>query len=228
MALADVQSLVDSLVRDAQGAGGIGRLASGARDQAVGLAVRRYSLDRPRLVVSDVAVPLASNAVEPPADWDGGETTLEYPVGDVPPTLIDPDRWQVYATPTGRVFQLWEGLPAGAVVRVTYGMAHQLDAVIDTVPARDREALASYAAAVLLDELASAAASDGDATIQVDGLARSPDRSKALAARAENFRRRYHELLGIDPKRLKGASVLAAPTDRASWGGPRLLRGARR
>lgn len=228
--LSDVQPIVDNLVRDANSAGGIARLTAGSRDQAIGLAVKQYSKDRPRRLVSDVVVASTSNEVTPPALWSSlfGDTTLEYPIGEVPPRLIDGDRWQVYRKPSGLVFQLWESLPAGAVVRVEYSVEHTLDAVTDTIPVADREALSSYAAAVLLEQLASAASADGDPTISVDSVSRQPSKSTEYANRAAAFRTRYHQLLGIDPKRLKGSSAMGAGADRASWGSARLLKQARR
>lgn len=60
-------------------------------------------------------------------------------------------------------------------------LPHVVSDTEDTVPAGHREALAAYAASLLLEQLATAAINDGDVTIQADATAR---RSKAEEYRA--------------------------------------------
>ena len=91
-------------------------------------------------------------------------------------------------------------IPVGATVRVTRTAPHEVSAgppPADTVPARDREAVAAWGAALLLDEMAARAAGTTDSTIAADAVdyAGGADRYRRLA---RAHRDRYYELLGLD------------------------------
>lgn len=221
MALADYQNLIAALIRDDEAA-----IATAQRDQAIALAVDRYSQDRPRAKIEDVSAP-GGETLTLPASYESGFsrlTQIEYPVGDVPPTLIVPERWQVLATPSGDRLLL-DGAPAsGQTLRLSYTIRHVLDATTDTIPRNDREAAAKWGAALLLEQLAARAAGTTDPTIAADGVQRA-DQARKYADRAAALRQDYFDQLGIDPKRAVGAGAVVAlqPTD--SLGQPRLTHG---
>jgi len=223
MALADFQDLVDALVRDSAGI-----IATAERDQAIALAVTRYSSDRPRAVAEDVAADGTKLLALPPA-WEDGfsrVTGLESPPDEVPPTWIEPADWGLYETPAAVKIALASPPAAGASVRVRFTRAHQVDAGVDTVPVKDREAVANWAAALLLDQLAAAHAGDRQPTIQADSVDHA-SKSGDYGRRANACRKLYFDHLGIDPKRTVAAGAVTTLTPTDSRGQPRLLRGRR-
>lgn len=224
----DLRVLVDDLVRDV-----VGRVGDDARDRALGLAVVQYAKDRPRMAVADLAAIVDGSPtirrLPLPTDWtDGSEiVSIEHPIGHVPPRLLPRETWSALRTPTGVVIALPHGADAGEVHRLIYTVAHALDGTTDTIPIADREAVAQYAAAILLDQVAALTSGDSGSTIKADAVdhgASGPN----YAERARTARKRYHDLLGIDPKRMKAASVTVHPPLPATTGLGRLLFGRRR
>lgn len=221
MALSDYQALVPDLVRD-----DAAKITTAQRDTAISpLAVERYSQDKPRDKVEDING-LGTNLLNLPSGWQSDFSELksiEYPIGDVPPTLVDQDRYSLYDTPTGKQIMVVDSIPAGtANVRVTYTIRHQLDATADTIPLSHREAVSCWAAALLCDELASFYSGQTDSTIQADAV---DHKSKAaeFAARARTLRTRYFNELGIDPKRNVAKGVMVDLDAYDSRGRDRLM-----
>lgn len=192
MALADYQTLVDHLVRDQ---GGIVKTAE--RDEAIALALTRYSGDAQRVLTEDVTWAYAGAIGPMPTDWIGGAYLVdwEYPVGVARP---DGMNLAVYVTPTAEQLMSDIDLPLGAVVRVRFSVPHTL--APDTVPLKHREALASYAAHLLCRQLAAYFSGERETSI---GAERSDTDSRArnYAARAKEYRATYFAGLGIaDPQ----------------------------
>lgn len=222
--LSDYQTLVIALVRDDSG-----RLSSADRDNAIAAAVRRYSGDRPRRRVDDVTASDA-NTLPLPAQWvtDFSRViSLEYPIGNRPPTGIDPERYGLY-TDTDQVttIMLLDAVIAGADVRCAYTIRHTVTSSLDTIPDADREAVACWAAALLCDQLASIHANAGDVTIQADAVDRG-SRAREYANRAKTLRARYLSELGLDEKRNEAASAVVNQSLPDSMGGDRLTHPAR-
>ncbi len=204
MSLTDYQTLVDDLLRD-----DAGHVQTAERDRAIQAAVAQYGKDRPREVLEDV-VANGGTVLPLPTAWVAGRSALvsaEYPVGQLPVSIIDPELMDVVRTPAGSEIRLAAALASGEVVRLTLHLPHTLDAGSDTLPEADREPVASLAAGILLDQLARLHAQDGDSTIQADSVDRRTKadvyRSLAKAARA-----RYHEALGLDPDKRPAASAV--------------------
>jgi len=228
--LADYRDLVGDLVRDA-----VDRLGDEPRDRAIGLAVVQYGKDRPRTEVSDLAAvvtpgdpPLAHLPL--PTGWATGVSAalvVEHPIGHVPPQVLPRHLWSQLATPTGTVIGLPVGVAAGAMHRLTWTRPHDVGEAVDTVPAADREAVAHYAAALLLDQLAAAASGDVTSTIRADAVDHG-EAAPNYAQRARTARQRYHDLLGIDPRRQQPAAVTVHPPLANTLGGDRLLFRRRR
>ena len=196
MALADHRDAVDALVRDDADA-----VSADQRDDAIARAVARYSVHRPRRVTEDVVLgaggvaPIASGAYDPDVHQI---VSVEYPIGRVPPRYVDAEGVVTRQTPTDVELAVASGYaPVGATVRVTRTAPHDVSATADTVPARDREAVAAWGAALLLDELAARAAGTTDSTLGADAVDYDgqTDRYRRLA---RAHRDRYYELLGLD------------------------------
>lgn len=202
--LSDYQTLVTDLVRD-----DADRISAGQIDDAIAVAVERYSQDRPRRKVEDLAG-VSGQMLALPAAWEEGFSdleSLEYPVGNVPPTPIDADRWSLYDEPAARKIMLLEGLPAGSTVRAAFSIRHTLDAAADTIPLQHREPVAKYAASLLCDQLASFYANEGDSTIAADATRNQP-KSEAYRNRARDYRKQYQDAIGVDDKTAAPAGVV--------------------
>jgi hypothetical protein len=219
MPLAEYQFLVDGMVRD-----DAGKLTPTDRDQAVASAVIRYGKDRPRTKVEDIAssggyyLPL-------PAGWEEGFSSLislEYPIGEMPPAFLETGCWGMYNAPGGPQIMVKESLAAAGTVRAIYTIAHVLDATTDTILATDREPVASYAAAILLDQLAALYSGDSDSTIQADSV-NHQSKAGEFATRARVLRKRYFDDLGIDTKRNVASGVVVNMDMASSLGRDRLM-----
>ncbi|HHJ80938.1 MAG TPA: hypothetical protein ENJ65_04820 [Candidatus Tenderia electrophaga] len=222
--LVDYQILVDSLVRDDASAINVTE-----RDIAIGLAVSRYSKDRPQTKVEDLTAP-GGQTLALPAAWESGFSglqSLEYPVGNVPPSMISPGAWGIYNAPGTQQIMVQASLPASATVRASFTVQHVLDDVTDTIDIVDREPVASYAAAILCDQLASLYSGDSDSTIQADSVDHQ-SKAREFSSRAKTLRKRYYDELGIDPKRNVAAGVVVDLDLSNSLGNDRLLHPGRR
>lgn len=219
--LADYEQLVTDLVRD-----DAARLAAAEKQRAIGAAVYRYSSDKPRTKVQDVT-PETSQRLPLPAAWEEGFSSvlsLEHPIGDIPPTLLEQDAHQVYDDGVAKKILLEQGVTVAAnSVRMSFTIAHVVSAGEDTIPLQHREPVACYAAASCCDQLASFYSGGTDSTIQADSV---DNRSKAAeySARARALRKRYFDELGIEDKRNVAAGVVVDLDLPSTLGEERLLR----
>lgn len=218
MALADYQSLVTALTRDDTGA-----LTNTDRDNAIADAVRRYSKDKPRTKTQDIVAD-AANKLTLPSGWEAGFSALraiEYPVGSVPPVLLKQDRYGLYDEPAGQKLLLLDAVAVGATLRVLYTIAHLVNGSGDSIPADDREPVACWAAALLLDQLAAKFAGASDSTLQADAVEHGSKASE-YARRAGSLRKRYLNELGLDDKKNVAAGTVVNLDNADSLGGDRL------
>jgi hypothetical protein len=119
--LSDFQSLVAKAVRDDSGL-----ITAVDIDAAIALAVSRYSLDRPQYAVEDLE-PTGLGELLLPETWEQGFSnivSLEYPIGDFPARIVDPEAYAVYQRPVDAVLRLLFA-PTDAV-RATFSKAHVL------------------------------------------------------------------------------------------------------
>ncbi len=204
--LNDFKKLVDSLVRDESE-----RLARSDKETAIGLAVARYGQDRPRKKVADVVAP-GGDTLPLPEAWEADSELIsaEYPIGETPPAHLP---CSIYSLPAGNVLRLGDSLGAGAEVRLTFQVAHVVSDTVDTVSPSHREAVACWAAAWLLEQLAAAAINDGESTISADATDRRT-KAQEYASRARALKTRYSDTLGVG-----GASQQAASGQAVAWPG---------
>lgn len=213
MALADLQTLVDSLVRDQAAV-----LTPADRDRAIEWARLRYSADHGRVLAEDVTWQAAGYTNALPADWLEGSYVVdaEYPIGESPRALIE---MATYLTPTTMQLVVTDSLAAGSVVRVTYAAPHLLNGGAtpkDTIELVHREAVASYAAHVLCKQLASHYSAERDSSINADG-SNTDSRSRNYAQRAKELRGAYYAGIGKpDPQ---GGGSAAPGAGSAAMGG---------
>lgn len=220
MALVDYQSLVDSLVRD-----DAEKITPADRDKAVGLAVVQYSKDRPKDKSEDVTVTPAGHYIPLPVYWESDFSSLkmvEFPVDEVPPSYFESGVYSMYNHPTGLKIQSQYYFTDNDIARVHYTIKHTLTKTSDTIPALDQEAVASWAAAVLCEQLASFYSGSSDSTIAADTVDHA-NKAKDFAIRAKSLRKRYHDHLGIDPKRNTAAGEVVDLDKNDSRGNDRLM-----
>lgn len=218
MALSDIQSLVDDLLRD-----DAGRITPTQRDTAIVTAVARYSKDRPRQKVEDI-VAFGGNALPLPTAWEADFSqiqSLEYPIGNMPPKIISAQDFGLYASPGVVVIMVRGGLSVNEIVRATFTISHVVSDVADTIPLGDREAVCCLAAASLCDQLAGLYSGDSDSTIQADSV-NHQSKAGEFASRARALRKRYLDELGIDAKKNVAAGVVVDLNLSNSQGGSRL------
>lgn len=206
--LADVQTLVEDLVRD-----GAGKVSAAQRDSAIALGVARYSADRPRPGVAAVAA-LGGPRLPLPEGWTAASRVvqIEWPVGENPPAQV---RHLVHRTPDGEEILVEADLTAGEAAHVHYTCEHILSDVQDTIPVEHREAVAAYAAALLFDQLSNDAAANTDSTLQADAVEHK-SQAQEYASRARAHRKRYADVLGaIDgPVVRPGSATTSWPATR--------------
>lgn len=212
--LGEIHGLVNDLVRD-----DVARIGPEQRYRAVAMALAQYSKDRPRRVVEDVTA--AGGQSIPLPDGALRVDDVEYPAGRVPPVLLPRAAWGHYHAPSGVQLLFPREIPAGAALRLTVRRPHVLTEDASTIPETDTEALASYAAAILFDQVAATTSGDSNPTIPADAVNHGA-KPENFAKRAERMRQRYYDLLGIDVKRTQPASAVAVQPLAASDGGWRL------
>lgn len=217
--LVDYEQLVADLIRD-----DAARLSLPEKDRAIAAAVLRYSEDRPQEKAQDLT-PTDANTLPLPAAWEVDFSTLralEYPIGNVPATLVKQERTQFYRTPAALVIKLLDAVAvAAANVRSTYTIKQVVDAGNDTIPIQHRQAVAAWAAAICCDQLASFYSGGTDATIQADAV-QGQSKAQEYTKRAKDLRKFYLDELGIDDKRSTPAGTVVKLEQPDSWGGPRV------
>ena len=219
MALADFQDLVNDLVRD-----DTSKITAADVDQAIQLAVERYSKDRPRMEVEDLVAASAGHVLPMPTAWVADFSalhSLEYPIDEQPRCFMEAGEFWIYSAPGGDQIEVDSSLPSAASVRASFTIKHVVSGVEDTTPPSDREPIAAWAAAILLDQLASLFSGDSDSTIKADSVDHN-SKAEEYAKRARDARRRYFNELGVDTKRPVPAGVVVDLYLKNSLGGARL------
>jgi hypothetical protein len=219
MKLVDFESAVASRIQDTANT-----LATADRDTFILQAVKqRYSKDRPRELVTDVAgngtsllsLPAGpGNPSEPFEDGFSQIRALEFPIGDIPPVYIDDEDWQLYRTPTGLKILLGSITPGNSdLVRVTWTCRHtaptsQADS---TIPDADFEAVCDYAGSLCCAAMAAKYAQTRDPSISADAV-NYRSKSQEYLGLAKELRRRYDEQVGITDSASgdSGSNVTAA------------------
>ena len=219
--LSDYQTLVTDLVRD-----DAGKVSTLQRDAAIAGAVTRYGSDRPRIKVQDLTG-VSGDLLALPAGWQAGFSdlkTLEYPLGEVPPALLDAADWAMYSEPAADKIMLLNALPAASTVRTAYTIRHQVEVATDTIPLEDRSAVAHYAAAELCDQLAAVYANETDSTIAADSV-RQTSKADVYGRRARDYRKFYTDFLGVADVKNAASGAVVQLQSKVSDGASYLFHG---
>ena len=210
MALEDFQELVKDMVSDQDAV-----VTAEVRDRAIDQARMRYSEDAPRLELEEVIWPATGVFGPVPEGWTDSAViqSVEFPVGRRPASMVFAD---VYRSATGWGLESEQALPGNALVRVSFLLPHVLDDNADSIPQRHRLAVASFAAHLLCQQLATRYAGDRETTLGSD-MSRTESRSRNYAARAKDYRAAYFAGVGqLDPA-LQDAVAGSAVSAVVSW-----------
>ncbi len=220
--LADIRTKVIGIVSDDSG-----KLVNPADyDRNIAAAISQYSKHRPDIRVIDItgngthdyALP-ASGAITIWNDEFSSIKSIEYPVGDVPATLLENDEYEIYQNPTAKKIRLKNNSPgATETFRVTFTIL-RTDA---TIPSADVNALCNLASSLCFEELANAYAQTGDSTIDADSVDHK-SKSSEFGARAKRFLQLYKDYIGMKEGELvPPASVVSDLDVNYPGGGDRL------
>lgn len=161
-------------------------------DNAINSALMRYSAHKPLEVTDDIAGD-GTNQVILPSGWSpefSHVISVEYPVGDFPPTLLDADDFLV--VDRAGTMTLSFTLAADESVRVIYTMLR----TADDIPDIDLHAFCALTASHALEMLANAYAQTGDSTIAAD-VVNYRSKSGEFAARAKRYVQMYKDHMGL-------------------------------
>jgi hypothetical protein len=191
-----------------------GKLSQTDQDDAITQAVKRYSKDRPREMVTDITgvnpasaiLALPAGPSTPPEAFEDGFSvirSIEFPVGNLPLTFLEGDDWFLYRTPAGPKIALNSLVPTtNDTLRVTWTVRHNqgtsgAQAVATTVPDADFEAVCDLAASFCCDKLSAVYARTNDSTIQADAV-NYRSKSQEYASLGKQFKKRYDDHIGIE------------------------------
>jgi len=191
-------------------------------DGAIELAVIRYSTDRPRRRIEAVARD-EGLMMAMPASWEDGFSDLvSLTPADDP---LDRVRASILNTIDGDRIYIEDGQGL-AEAHATFTIRHVLTDAEDTIPQKDREAVANYASAVVCEQLATYYSGALSSTIQSDSVDHG-SKGREFSQRAGRFRKLYQDHLGIDPKRNSAAGVVVDLDGSDSRGRDRLIQRGR-
>jgi len=187
----------------------------------IAAAIKQYSKHRPLELCADIAGE-DSPDIALPADWAPGFSTvsaIEYPIGDVPESLIDSRDWRFYKTPSALYIRFSDVRPASAEeVRLQYTGLHSEA----TIPVNDLDAVANLAASYCCRQLAAAFAQTNDPTIQADSV-NYRSKSSEFTALANKLEGLFKSYLGIRDNDTTAAAMATAPPPDTKR--PRLTHG---
>lgn len=208
LTISTIQALVAAHIQDDATKLSSGEVAAAIEEAIAG----RYSKDRPRLVVADLAGNGAAYdfALTSISGWDEGFSqirSIEYPRGEATPTYLDSSDWSIYASPTSRSLRFPAPLTNGSYARITFTAPHALDA--STLPVSELYTIGVLAAALAARRLAAVYAQTGDSSIVADTV-NYRSKSAEYLALARHLEQDYQNYLGTDPARsAPGASNTA-------------------
>lgn len=168
---------VRRLLKDNDTLGGL--LEDADLDRAIAGAIETYSRDRPREVADYVSGDGSTYQFALPRFWALGFSRVlevEYPAGEQPRTILEPDDYEVVNTLLGlqprRYLEFRVGAPESGtnnlVLRYTARHVHTDE--LDTIPPGDMEPVCWLAASYAAVELASKMAASSDSTIAADSV----------------------------------------------------------
>ncbi len=187
-------------------------------EHAIATALTAYSKHKPLELIDDIYGD-GTEEVVLPTSWSPGFSALrsvEYPVGAVPPTLLESEDYYVVAR--AGICYLTFDLASTETVRVTITVIRTADDIDDI----DVDAFCNLAASFALEALANAFTQAGDSTINADTV-NYRTKSGEFAARAKRLYQLYKDHLGIKETDSSPAAAAVADFDMKYPGGDERL-----
>lgn len=194
--LADIQKLTDILAIDADG-----RFSPEDRAAAIELALFRYSSDKPRAACETVEFD-GSAFLSMPDGWQKDFSRvleIKTECGKRVP-------FETVPSLSGEKILLSGDVHTGDILTVWFTQRHVATETEDTVPSADREAVANWAAAFLLDGMAAGYAGSVNSTISSDSVEHG-SKANNYHAQAAACRKFYRDHMGLDDKRNAAAGT---------------------
>ncbi|GAB0058054.1 hypothetical protein SIID45300_02394 [Candidatus Magnetaquicoccaceae bacterium FCR-1] len=209
MALTDLQSMARRMTRTDEAS-----ITAEDIDAAIRTAIWRYSMDRARVMVAEIRV--ADGPVFAlPDGWEAGFSvlaTIEHGDGELEGEPLPLSILRIEETAAGWRMRLTGPVDTSSL-RLRYTVPHRVTQTEDTLAAREWEAVSTYAAAHLLEQIAAAKSGDVDPSFGADTVSRSTPASE-YAARSKQLFARYREMIGTRTERTIPAGVVVAPIQR--------------
>lgn len=194
--LADIQKLTDILAIDADG-----RFSPEDRAAAIELALFRYSSDRPRAACETVVFDGTAFLSMP----DGWQKDFSR-VLEIKTECGKRVPFETVPSLSGEKILLSGDVHTGDILTVWFTQRHVATETEDTVPSADREAVANWAAAFLLDGMAAGYAGSVNSTISSDSVEHG-SKANNYHAQAAACRKFYRDHMGLDDKRNAAAGT---------------------
>lgn len=210
--MSELQSIIERVI-------GIVRDDSGKLDydRNINAAISIYSKHRPQLKVVDIAGN-GTNDYDLPTGWSDEFSvirSIEYPVGNIPATILDPDDYEIYQTPVAKKIRLKTVAPSASE---SFRVRFTVPRTDTTIPDSDIDALCNLASALCLEELANAYAQISDSTIAADSV-NYRSKSQEFAQRAKRLMQLYKEHIGIKEDDITPPAVAVIDLDLGYPGG---------
>ena len=195
-------------------------LADAEVTQAIEAAVRTYSHDRPRTIVSAISGDGTSVDYRLPARWVWGFShiiDIEYPAGEQYRVLLDEEEYEVLDTALGGIPRRLLHFPALTLesgtnnVLVRYTGRHSHTDQLDTIPPDDLDAFTWLAASYGAEMLAAQSAASSRPTIEADSTDHQAGEERWSSV-ARRLRKLYDEHIGAG-----GESGLAGASAFVDW-----------
>lgn len=187
----DIRNKVIAVVKDDSS-----KLANPADyDQHISAAVNRYSRHRPGISVADISGN-GTHDYSLPSGWNDEFSLIEsfeYPVGDVPATMLENDKYEIYQTPTDKKLRLKDAVPSAAQ---TFRVKFTVLRTVTTIPDGDVDAFTWLTSALCLEALANIYAQTSDSTLSADAV-NYRSKSQEFAGRAKSLMKLYKDHMGL-------------------------------
>jgi hypothetical protein len=201
--LSDLEDLTTDFIEEPDGFVTPERL-----NRAINMAVNQYSKDRNH-TETVLLEPISRNLYPLPENWTNGMSQIVN-------SVVDGDEVYSEITYTIDGQNIKTRYARHEPLILTFKNRHTLTADTSTIPQVDYEAIAAWAASLLLDGIATQKASNTDVTLNAD-VADFNNQSRSYAMRAGAMRKRYYLHLKEQPgvEKAAGGEVTLAPSRRS-------------
>jgi hypothetical protein len=228
-ALSDIRTGTIAIVKD--GSGKLTLLADADRldesgalvapddyDRCIAAALRKYSKDKPYQVIEDIPGD-GTAQYDIVLGWSPEYShivSIEYPVGDVPPTVLSDDQYSLISQ--SGTLRLSFRLGTNDALRITYTAIRSAD----DVPEIDVGAFCFLTASYCLELLANQFVQSADSTINAD-VVNYRSKSSEATARAKRLMALYMDAIGLKEGDITPPASSTADFDEKYPGGSERL-----